>query len=64
MLDDRFGTRSAIITSQLSLEHWRAWLQNPALTDAIHDRLVRQAHKLRLKSESMRKTNTIQCSAS
>jgi DNA replication protein DnaC len=57
VLDDRVGTRSTVITSQLPLEHWHAWLQDPTLADAILDRLVHQAHKLPLKGESMRKTN-------
>ncbi|WP_414444660.1 ATP-binding protein [Burkholderia sp. 22PA0106] len=64
VLDDRVGTRSTIITSQLPLEHWHAWLQDPTLADAILDRLVHQAHKLPLKGESMRKTNAKQSSAS
>jgi DNA replication protein DnaC len=55
VVDDRVGTRSTIITSQLPLEHWHAWLQDPTLADAILDRLVHQAHKLALKGESMRK---------
>jgi DNA replication protein DnaC len=57
VLDDRVGTRSTIITSQLPLEHWHAWLQDPTLADAILDRLVHQAHKLPLKGESMRKSD-------
>jgi DNA replication protein DnaC len=57
VLDDRVGARSTVITSQLPLEHWHAWLQDPTLADAILDRLVHQAHKLPLKGESMRKTN-------
>ncbi|WP_415869554.1 ATP-binding protein, partial [Burkholderia ubonensis] len=48
VIDDRDGTRSTI-TSQLPLEHWHAWLQDPTLADAILDRLVHQAHKLPLK---------------
>ncbi|KVO94018.1 IS21-like element helper ATPase IstB [Burkholderia ubonensis] len=55
VLDDRVGTRSTIITSQLPQDHWHAWLQDPTLADAILDRLVHQAHKLPLKGESMRK---------
>jgi hypothetical protein len=66
VIDDRVGTRSTIITSQLPLEHWHAWLQDPTLADAILDRLVHQAHKLPLKGESMRKKqkneHTIACS--
>jgi DNA replication protein DnaC len=44
-----------VITSQLPLEHWHAWLQDPTLADAILDRLVHQAHKLPVKGDSMRK---------
>lgn len=54
VLDDRVGTRSTVITSQLPLEHWHAWLQDPTLADAILDRLVHQAHKLPIKGDSMR----------
>ncbi|VVE85887.1 ATP-binding protein [Pandoraea sputorum] len=57
VLDDRVGTRSTIIPSQLPLEHWHAWLQDPTLADAILDRLVHQAHKLPLKGESLRKSS-------
>jgi len=57
VLDDRVGTRSTIITSELPLEHWHAWLQDPTLADAILDRLVHQANKLALKGDSMRKKN-------
>jgi DNA replication protein DnaC len=55
VLDDRVGTRSTVIASQLPLEHWHAWLQDPTLADAILDRLVHQAHKLPVKGDSMRK---------
>lgn len=55
ILDDRVGTRATVITSQLPVEHWHAWLQDPTLADAILDRLVHQAHRLPLKGESMRK---------
>lgn len=51
----RFGTRSTVVTSQLPIEHWHQWLNDPTLADAILDRLVHQAHKITLKGESMRK---------
>lgn len=55
LLDDRVGTRSTIVTSQLPVKHWHAYLADPTLADAILDRLVHQAHKLDLKGESLRK---------
>ncbi len=48
-------SRARIITSQLPLEHWHAWLQDPTLADAILDRLAHQAHKLPVKGDSMRR---------
>lgn len=55
VVDDRVGTRSTIITSQLPVEHWHAWLNDPTLADAILDRLVHQSHRIALKGESLRK---------
>ena len=49
VIDDRVCSRSTIITSQLPLEHWHAWLQDPTLADAILDRLVHQAHRLPIR---------------
>jgi len=55
LLDDRVGSRSTIITSQLPATAWHAWLDEPTLADAILDRIVHGAHKIALKGESMRK---------
>ena len=56
VLDDRVGTRSTVITSQLPVEHWHAYLNDPTLADAILDRVLHAAHKLSLTGESLRKT--------
>ena len=55
LLDDRVGTRSTLITSQLPVEHWHAYLNDPTLADAILDRVLHAAHKLPLAGESLRK---------
>ncbi len=55
LLDDRAGSRSTLITSQLPVTAWHAWLDEPTLADAILDRIVHGSHKIALKSESMRK---------
>lgn len=36
-LDDRVDTRSTLITSQLPVTAWHAWLDEPTLADAILD---------------------------
>ena len=55
VLEDRYGRRSTLVTSQLPLEHWHEAIGNPTLADAILDRLIHNAHKVALKGESMRK---------
>ena len=44
-----------IVTSQFPVEKWHAVVGDPALADAILDRLVHRAYQLNLKGESMRK---------
>ena len=55
LLDDRVGAHSTLITSQLPIASWHAWLDEPTLADAILDRIVHGSHKIALKGESMRK---------
>lgn len=54
IIDDRAATRATLISSQLPIEHWHAWIGEPALADALLDRLLAQAHRIVLKGESMR----------
>jgi DNA replication protein DnaC len=58
ILDDRHNQRSTLVTSQLPVETWHQYLDEPTLADAILDRLVHNAHRLALEGESMRKTKT------
>ena len=54
MIDDRAGTRPTIVTSQLPVEHWHAWIRDATVADAILDRLLSRSHRLNLKGKSMR----------
>ena len=55
LLDDRVGSRASILTSQLPIEHWHEYLNDPTLADAIMDRLIHCSHKIHLHGkESMR----------
>lgn len=58
ILEDRHGLRSTLVTSQLPIDHWHEQIGDPTLADAILDRLVHCAHKIKLKGDSMRKKNT------
>ena len=50
VIDDR-TRKSTVITSQLPIDHWHAWLNDPIVADAILDRLVHRSHRISLKGE-------------
>jgi DNA replication protein DnaC len=55
VLEDRYGMRSTIVTSQLSHKRWHEHIAEPTHADAICDRLIHNAHKVVLKGPSKRK---------
>ena len=59
ILEDRYDSRSTIVTSQLPLDKWHDIIGDPTLADAILDRLVHNAYKINLRGESMRKSKSL-----
>ncbi|MCP1489846.1 DNA replication protein DnaC [Pseudomonas fluorescens] len=55
LLDDRYGRRSTLVTSQMPVDKWHALIGDPTLADAILDRLVHNAYRIELKGESLRR---------
>lgn len=55
VLEDRHGVRSTVVTSQLSVENWHDYIAHPTIADAVLDRLVHNAHKVKMKGPSRRK---------
>lgn len=55
LLDDRSTGKSTIITSQLPVDRWHDYFNDPTLADAILDRVIHQSHRIALKGESLRK---------
>lgn len=55
IIEDRYGNRSTILTSQLPIERWHDHVGEATIADAICDRLLHNAHKIDLKGESRRK---------
>ena len=55
VMEDRYGLRSTIVTSQLAPLHWHDYLGDPTLADAICDRLLNSGHRIMLKGPSRRK---------
>ena len=43
LIDDRVGAKSTIVTSQLPVDQWHAYLGDPTIAEAILDRLVHAA---------------------
>jgi len=58
VMEDRHSIRSTVITSQYPVTKWHELIGEPTLADAILDRIVHNAHKIVLKGESMRKTQS------
>jgi DNA replication protein DnaC len=58
IFEDRHGTRSTIVTSQLPVENWHDYVADPTIADALLDRVVHNAHRLKLKGPSRRKTES------
>jgi DNA replication protein DnaC len=57
LIDDRVGSRSCIVTSQLPIEDWHDYIGDPTLADAILDRILHRSHRIHLEAkESIRKT--------
>lgn len=55
LVDDRIGTGSLILTSQLPVSKWHAWIAEPTIADAILDRLIHEAIRIELAGDSMRR---------
>jgi len=58
ILDDRHGLGATLITSQFPVEEWHGVINDATVADAILDRLVHNAYRLKLEGESMRDPRT------
>lgn len=55
IVEDRHGARATIITSQLPVENWHDYVGDPTIADALLDRVVHTAHRIKLKGPTRRK---------
>jgi len=53
--DERYLTKSTLLTSQLPVAKWHAQIGDPTVADSILDRLVHGAHRIELQGDSIRK---------
>jgi DNA replication protein DnaC len=54
VIEEKMFNGSIIITAQLPVKDWHAYLGNETIADAMMDRLIHTAHKIELKGPSMR----------
>jgi len=57
VMEDRYGNSSTIIASQLDPKDWHPIIGDETIADAVCDRLVHNAHRVKLTGESIRKVN-------
>lgn len=55
IVEDRYASRSTILTSQVPPSNWHDHIGDPTVADAVCDRLLHNAHRLVLKGPSRRK---------
>jgi DNA replication protein DnaC len=58
IVEDRYGTRSTILTSQVPTTKWHDHIGDPTVADAVCDRVLHNAHRLMLKGPSRRKEDS------
>jgi DNA replication protein DnaC len=54
VIDDRATNKATIITSQLPVDHWHAWIGDATIADAILDRVMQRHHRFTLTGDSLR----------
>jgi DNA replication protein DnaC len=54
ILEDRYGQKATIVASQLPVDKWHTYINQPTLADAICDRLAANAIRIDLKGNSLR----------
>lgn len=60
IMEDRYGNRSTILTSQLPVNKWHDQVGDPTIADAFCDRLLHNAHRIALSGPSRRKESKTQ----
>ena len=59
ILEERYGRRSTILTSQVPIDKWHELIGDPTYADAILDRLVHNAHRVDLAGDSLRRRRPV-----
>jgi len=57
VVEDRYGSASVIVASQLPVSSWHSVFADATIADAVLDRLLQNAHRFELKGPSRRQHN-------
>jgi DNA replication protein DnaC len=60
VIEDRYDRTSTVVTTQMPTKTWHEALGDPTIADAICDRLVHNAHLLKLGGPSIRRNKALQ----
>jgi DNA replication protein DnaC len=55
LFEERYQRHAIMLVSQLPIDDWHKAVGDPTMADAILDRLLHNAHKIRIEGESFRK---------
>ena len=55
MIDDRYGSKSTLITAQVPVSEWHGLFEDATIADAVLDRLVHNAYRFELQGPSKRR---------
>jgi DNA replication protein DnaC len=55
IVEDRYGRGATLVTSQVPVDRWHDLIGDPTIGDAILDRIVHNAHRIQLRSDSLRR---------
>jgi DNA replication protein DnaC len=59
IIEDRYGSASTMITSQLPIDKWHDYIGEPTYADSILDRFLHRTHRIELRGESLRKQHAL-----
>jgi DNA replication protein DnaC len=60
IVEERYGRGATLITSQIPVDRWHDIIGEPTIADAVLDRIVHNAHRLKLRGDSLRRKITTQ----
>jgi DNA replication protein DnaC len=55
VIEDRYAVSSTVVASQLEPKDWHSVIGDETIADALCDRLVHNAHRIKLSGESIQR---------